>query len=65
VKRRNLVRQLRIIARSGDTEFRFVREGRRHEIWMIGGERVYIPRHRKITEHTARAILEEAREAVR
>ena len=59
------MRQLRIIARSGDAEFRFVREGRRHQIWMIGGERVSIPRHRDINEHTARAILKEAREAVR
>ena len=59
------MQRLRIIARSADVEFRFAREGRSHQIWMIGGERVYIPRHREINEHTARAILKEAREAVR
>jgi hypothetical protein len=43
MKRGDLVRNLRIIARSADVEFRFVREGRSHQIWTIGGERVYIP----------------------
>ncbi len=59
------MRQLRIIAKSADVEFRFLREGRSHQIWTFGGERVYIPRHREVNEHTARAILREAREAVR
>ena len=59
------MRQLRIIARSGDVEFKVLREGRSHQIWTIGSERVHIPRHREINEHTARAILKEAREAVR
>ena len=65
MKRRKLVRLLRVIARSADTEFKFIREGRSHQIWTIGGERVYIPRHREVNEHTARAILKEARKAVR
>jgi len=60
-----LVRRLRIISKSADLEFEFVREGRSHQIWAIGSERVHIPRHREINEHTARAILKEAREAVR
>lgn len=54
-----------MIARSADVEFKVIREGRSHQIWTIGNERVHIPRHREINEHTARAILKEAREAVR
>ena len=58
------MRRLRVIAKSADTEFKFIREGRSHQIWTFGGERVYIP-HREVNEHTARAILKEARKAAR
>ena len=60
VKKRELMRQLAAIARAGGLDLRLLREGRNHEIWMVGSERLVIPRHREINEHTARGILAEA-----
>lgn len=60
VKKRDLLRQLADIARAGGVDFRLLREGRNHEIWVLGSERLVIPRHREINEHTARGILTEA-----
>lgn len=60
VKKRDLLRQLAEIARAGGVGFRLLREGRNHEIWVLGSERLVIPRHREINEHTARGILAEA-----
>jgi hypothetical protein len=40
----------------------FAREGANHEVWTIAGERLVIPRHREINEHTARAIIGRAEE---
>lgn len=60
VKKRDLLRQLADIARAGGVGFRLLREGRNHEIWVLGSERLVIPRHREINEHTARGILTEA-----
>lgn len=60
VKKRDLLRQLTEIARAGGVDFRLLREGRNHEIWVLGSERLVIPRHREINEHTARGILAEA-----
>lgn len=46
---------LRAIAKAGETDLEFVREGANHEVWTIGDERLVIPRHREINEHTAKA----------
>lgn len=61
VKKRDLEKLLRVIALSAGRGFAFLREGANHEIWMLGDERLVIPRHREINEHTARAILKRAR----
>ncbi|WP_428114661.1 type II toxin-antitoxin system HicA family toxin [Candidatus Poriferisodalis sp.] len=60
MKKRDLLRQLAAIARTGGVDFHLLREGRNHEIWILGSERLVIPRHREINEHTARGILTEA-----
>ncbi len=62
MKKRDLVKQLRIIARQRNLDFGLVREGRNHEVWTIGESRLVIPRHREINERTARSILSRARE---
>ena len=51
-----------MIAASADLALDLVRQGANHEIWRIGGERIVIPRHREVNEHTAEGILRKARE---
>ena len=62
MKKRDLVKHLRAVARAAGTNLAFVREGANHEVWTIAGERLVIPRHREINEHTARAIIGRAEE---
>lgn len=56
------MRRLRAIARDGNVGLDLVRQGSGHEIWTIGTERLVIPRHREVNEHTAEGILRRARE---
>ena len=65
VKYRELIRRLRRIASDNGSTLTFVREGSNHELWEIDGERLVIPRHREINEHTVRAIVNQAREVTR
>ena len=60
MEKRDLLRQLAAIAHAGGLGFRLLREGRNHEIWALGSERLVIPRHREINEYTASGILAEA-----
>jgi hypothetical protein len=60
--KRDLVKHLRAVARATGTDLVFVREGANHEVWVIAGERLVIPRHREINERTARAIIRRAEE---
>ena len=62
MKKRELLRRLRSIARSADVELNFTREGANHEIWTIDGERLVIPRHRDVNERTAYSIIRRAKE---
>jgi mRNA interferase HicA len=62
VKKRDLIKQLRALAAQRGHDLEFVREGRNHEVWTIGGTRIVIPRHREINERTARSILTRAKE---
>jgi mRNA interferase HicA len=64
VKKRDLEKLLRVIALGTGREFAFLREGANHETWMLGNERLVIPRHREINEHTARAILNRTRRMI-
>ncbi len=62
MKKRDLVKHLQQVARAAGTDLVFVREGANHEVWTVAGERLVIPRHREINEHTARAIIRRAEE---
>ena len=55
MKRRELEKQLRKLGWSLD------RRGAKHDIWAKGGDKLSVPRHREITERTARAIIKFAR----
>ncbi len=65
MKKRDLVNHLRTIARAAGTDLVFVREGANHEVWAIAGERLVIPRHREINEHTAGSIMRRAAEVTK
>jgi mRNA interferase HicA len=62
VKKRDVIKRLRAIANAANMDLQFVREGSNHEVWAIGSERLVIPRHREINEHTARGIIKRAEE---
>src|SRR5687768_745545 len=54
VKCRDLERRL------ADLGWRFLRHGKRHDVWTDGEHEEAIPRHREINESLARAILRRA-----
>lgn len=57
MKRAELVRQIGAAARRAGVEWRFVREGKEHELWRCGQTAVIVPRHREIAEPTALGIM--------
>lgn len=59
VKRKDLIRELRDIARKQGTNFTMAEGGRHTEI-KIGTKVLIVPRHREINELTAQGIIEEA-----
>lgn len=60
MRKQHLIKQLRQVARDKGVGLRLLRQGR-HEVWLFGTERLVIPRHTEIDEHTATAILRQAR----
>lgn len=56
MKRRDLLRQLRRMARDRGVDY-VEREGGRHSVVCVGEAMVTVPRHREINEMTARNIL--------
>jgi mRNA interferase HicA len=62
MKKRDLIKRLRAIAKAANTDLELVREGANHEVWTIGDERLVIPRHREINEYTAKGIIKKAEE---
>ena len=62
MKKQALIRRLRGIAKDRGVALRLLRQGR-HEVWQFGEERLVIPRHSEIDEHTARGILRQAQES--
>ncbi len=55
MKRRELENRLQKLGWNLD------RHGRRHDIWTKGDYEIAIPRHNKINEYTAKAIIKEAK----
>jgi len=62
MKKQALIRFLRGIARGRGVNLHLLWQGR-HEVWQFGEERLVIPRHTEIDEHTTRAILKKAQES--
>ena len=62
MRKRDLIRRLRRIAKAAELDMEFVREGASHELWRIGDERIVVPRHREINERTATAIIKKVEE---
>ena len=65
VKKRELLKQLRAIAREAEVDLELIREGANHELWSLGGIRLVIPRHREINQRTAEGIVKTAEEVNR
>ena len=57
MKRADLLRELRRRADRLGVPFVLLRHGGRHDVFLFGGERLEIPRHREVREMLARAII--------
>jgi hypothetical protein len=62
MKRRDLEKALRLIAKDRGVDFEVVREGGKHTIVRVGDKKIPIPRHAEINEITAHKIIEQAEE---
>ncbi len=60
MRRRELLNKLGQVAKATGTSFEFVREGGDHSVYRINGTNLIIPRHREITERTAKSIIKQA-----
>ena len=59
MRRADLIRRVRQAAKLRHRTWALHREGREHDIWMCGGTKVAIPRHREINPYTAEAIFKD------
>ncbi len=59
VKRRDLVRRIAQRSAELDVSWRLLRQGAGHEVFILDGQNVLIPRHRELNEITALAILKQ------
>jgi mRNA interferase HicA len=57
MKRRDLVRQVRLMARASGVTFDLARHGSRHDVFRVGDLLVVVPRHNELNELTAQGIL--------
>jgi mRNA interferase HicA len=60
MKRADLLRKLRAIAKAKGYGLVELRDRGDHTIYLIGGQRVPVPRHREINELTANGIIQTA-----
>jgi mRNA interferase HicA len=58
MRRVDLIGRIRVAARHRGHTWVLVRQGSAHEVWALGGTKVTIPRHREISERTARSIMQ-------
>ena len=61
-KKKDLIKQIREIAKQNGRTARLKRQGSGHEIWECAGLIMPIPRHREIAEGTARKIIKRLEE---
>ncbi|MDQ7906972.1 hypothetical protein RB614_20885 [Phytohabitans sp. ZYX-F-186] len=57
MKRTDLIRKIQHAAVVAGTTFMLVREGGRHSVYRCGWQCLVVPRHREISEMTARGIM--------
>lgn len=60
MKRTDLLKELRKIARANNTTLVTIREGGSHTVMAVGANQFTVPRHNEINEHTARSICKPA-----
>ncbi len=65
MKRGLLLKEMSMIARDAGFELRLLRDSGGHSVYVINGRRIPVPRHREVNERTAKAILNDARQAIR
>ncbi len=65
MKRVDLLKELKRIARTTGAELVFVRHGYDHDQYRARGRLIVIPRHREINERTAAAILADAQQVMK
>ncbi|BCB80534.1 hypothetical protein GCM10022251_03170 [Phytohabitans flavus] len=57
MRRTDLIKKIHHAAVRAGTTFVLVREGGSHSIFRCGGQCIVVPRHREISEMTARGIM--------
>lgn len=60
MKQRDLIKRLAGMAKDADGAWKFGAEGGNHEVWLLNGRKIIIPRHREINELTAKGIIRRA-----
>ena len=64
VRRTDLIKQLKRIAKANNVSFDLAEGGSHTKVW-INGQMITIPRHNEINEFTARGILSDATAAAK
>ncbi len=65
MKRRLLLKEMAVIASDAGFELQLLRDRGGHSIYVVNSRRIPVPRHREVNERTAKAILNDVRQAVR
>lgn len=60
MKRTDLVKRVKNMAKTAGVPFELMREGGKHTIYSLDGNVLPIPRHNEINELTANGILKQA-----
>lgn len=60
MKKVDLLKQLRQIAKRKGLMLKLRRKGAKHEVWSLGNTTLTIPRHREIARFTAEGIINDA-----
>jgi len=64
VRRTELLKALRKLARAHAVDLELLREGGAHSVYRCGPAQFTVPRHTEINENTARAILRHVSDAL-
>jgi hypothetical protein len=57
MKRRDFLKKISEAAKAAGVEWRKLRDTGDHEIWMCGGARVPVPRHRELNDRTVQGTF--------